>query len=77
MCVLQGSAVYTLTLYFRSVLGIPVTHCNHLYVNEEASCFDDVNMICSAAPNGSSPLKLDYRDRVYLGQFRTICKFLL
>lgn len=58
--------------YFRSVLAIPVTHCNNDTVQEESMCFVDDTMTCMATPNGSDPLNFNYRDRVYLGQFRTI-----
>ena len=60
---------------FRSVLSVPLTHCN---VRDdfllEKSCFSNMNMMCSYAPNGSSPHNINYRNRVYFGQYRTICK---
>ena len=56
-------------------LSIPVTHCNNDTSTAsvaEAVCFHDANMICVDAPDAAGPLNIDYRDRVYLGQFRTI-----
>ena len=63
----------TTTSPSRSTLAVPVTHCNNIS-SDEGSCFADDTMTCELAPNGSAPLMINYRDRVYLGQFRTIGK---
>ena len=55
-----------------------MTHCNsNGSSSAKESCFHDPSMICIDAPNGSNPLKFNYRDRVYLGQYRTIREYFL
>ena len=53
-----------------------MTHCSSNYssiIGE--SCFNDDKMTCMDAIKGAEPLNIDYRDRVYLGQFRTIGRY--
>lgn len=58
------------------LLGIPVTHCNNLSATE-GSCFDDPKMTCTNGIEDARPLNIDYRDRVYHGQFRSISMYVL
>ena len=61
---------------FRILHSIPVAHCNSNSSSSEALCFNDSKMTCMDAIE-AEPLNIDYRDRVYLGQFRTIGKCIL
>ena len=61
--------------YFRTLSSIPVAHCNNFSSSSEAMCFNDSKMICMDFIEEADPLNIDYRDRVYLGQFRTIGRY--
>ena len=53
-----------------------MTHCNDMLDQGEAKCFADDTMNCTAGALDASALNFNYRDKVYLGQFRTIRKYI-
>ena len=54
-------------------LSIPVTHCDTSSDLVHRVCYNDSNFQCQSKDN-PNPVRIDARNEVYLGQFRTICK---